>query len=72
MTTSTVPNHESPRFPHMPTRQLIDLLILFSKRPHIHPLVIERTVDPLRTEVRRREVRGFDDPFDSPYPEVTW
>jgi hypothetical protein len=52
----------------MPTRQLVDLLILFSERQRIPPHAIERTVDPLRSELRRREMQGFDDPFDSPYP----
>ena len=63
---------ESPRFLHMPTRQIVDLLILFSEREHIPPHVVERTVDPLRRELQRREAQGFDDRFDSPYPEVTW
>jgi hypothetical protein len=63
---------EAPHFPHMPSRQIIDLLILFSKRQRIPPDVIERTVDPLRSELRRREALGWDDPFENPYPEVTW
>jgi hypothetical protein len=72
VTTRTVPEHEPQRFLHMPSRQIIDLLICFSERPHIPPHAIERTVDPLRAELRRRESLGFDDPFESPYPEVTW
>jgi hypothetical protein len=56
----------------MPSRQIIDLLICVSERPHIPSDVIERTLDPLRAELRRRESLGFDDPFESPYPEVTW
>jgi hypothetical protein len=46
--------------------------MLFVERPHVPPDVVQRTVDPLRAELRRRESLGFDDPFDSPYPEVTW
>jgi hypothetical protein len=56
----------------MSSRQLVDLLICFSERQRIPPHVIARTVDPLRAELRRRELLGFDDPFESPYPEVTW
>jgi hypothetical protein len=63
---------EAPRFLHMPTRQIVDLLILFSERQQIPPHVIERSVDPLRAELHRRETLGVEDPFDSPYPEVTW
>jgi hypothetical protein len=47
----------------MPTRQIVDLLILISERPQIPPHVIERTIDPLRAELHRREVAGWDDPF---------
>jgi hypothetical protein len=63
---------EAPRFLHMPTRQIVDLLLLFAKRQQIPLHVIERTVDPLRAELQRREALGFDDPFENPYPEVTW
>ena len=56
---------EAPRFLHMPTRQIVDLLILFSQREWIPPHVFTRTVDPLCTELRRREVPGYDDPFHS-------
>jgi hypothetical protein len=56
----------------MPSRQIIDLLVCFSARQRISAHAIERTVDPLRAELRRREALGFDDPFESPYPEVTW
>ena len=62
---------EAPQFLHMPTRQIVDLLILFSERQRIPPYVIERTVDLLRDELRRRELRGFDDPFDSIHDPVT-
>jgi hypothetical protein len=73
MTTSTVPESETPRFLHLPTRQIIDfMLFVWERELRMPPHAIERTVDPLRAEVRRREARGFDDPFDSPYPEVTW
>jgi hypothetical protein len=54
---------EAPRFLHLPTRQIVDLLILISERPQIPPHVIERTIDPLRAELHRREVAGWDDPF---------
>jgi hypothetical protein len=56
----------------MPTQQIVDLLICFSERHQIPPHVITRTVDPLLAELRRREALGFDDPFESPYPEITW
>jgi hypothetical protein len=32
---------------------------------------IERTVDPLRAELRRREVAGWDDPFHPVWDSVT-
>jgi hypothetical protein len=35
---------EAPRFLAMPTRQIIDLLLLFAERPQIPPDVIERMV----------------------------
>ena len=63
---------EEQRLLHMPTRQIVDLLILFSERQRIPLHVVERTLDPLRAELRRRETLGCDDPFESPYPEVTW
>jgi hypothetical protein len=63
---------EEQQFLHLSSRQLIAILLLVSERPQIPPRVIERTVDPLRAELRRRETLGFDDPFESPYPEVTW
>ena len=63
---------EAPRFLHMPTRQIVDLLLMFAERQVIPPHVIARTIDPLRAELRRREALGFDDPFENPYPEVTW
>jgi hypothetical protein len=72
MTTTTVSDHEAQRFRHLSTRQLVDVLLVFWPRPQIPLHAIERTFDPLRRELRRREARGFDNPFDSPYPEVTW
>ena len=63
---------EEQRCLHLSTRQLLSILLLFSERQRIPPAVMERTVDPLHDELRRRDARGFDDPFDSPYPEVTW
>jgi len=54
---------EAPRFLHMPTRQIVDLLLLFAKRQQIPPHVITRAVDPLCSELGRREVPGYDDPF---------
>ena len=62
---------QAPRFLQMPTRQIADLLILFSERQQIPPHVIERTVNPLRTELRRREVAGWDDPFHPIHDPVT-
>ena len=57
----------------MPARQIVDLLLVFWERPsQLPPHAINRTLDTLRAELRRRETQGFDDPFDSPYPEVTW
>jgi len=47
----------------MPTRRIVDLLILFSERPQIPLHVITRTVDPLCSELRRREAAGYDDLF---------
>jgi hypothetical protein len=64
--------NEAPRFLHLPTRQIVDLLLLLTERQQIPPHVIERSVDPLRAELHRRETLGVEDPFDSPYPEVTW
>jgi hypothetical protein len=55
----------------MPTRQIVDLLIVFSERPQVPPHVVARTVDPLRDELRRRELRGVDDPFNSIHDPVT-
>jgi hypothetical protein len=55
----------------MPTRQIVDLLIIFSARERIPLDVIARTVDPLRDELQRRELRGFDDPFDPINDPVT-
>jgi hypothetical protein len=72
VTTSTLPDHEAQRFLHMPTRQLVDLLICFAERQRIPAHAITRTIDHLRAELRRRETQGFDDPFDSPYLELTW
>ncbi len=71
MTMRTLAEHEPQRFLHMPSRQIINLLICVSERPHIPSDVIERTVDPLRAELRRRELRGVDDPFDSIHDPVT-
>ena len=71
MNTSVSDSH-APLFAHQSTSQLVGILMLFVERPQIPPEVIARTVDPLRAELRRRETQGFDDPFDSPYPEVTW
>jgi hypothetical protein len=56
----------------MSSRQLVDILLLFLERQTIPPHVVTRTVDPLRDELRRRETQGYDDPFESPYPELTW
>jgi len=57
----------------MPARQIVDLLLVFWGRPaQLLPHAINRTLDPLRAELRRREMQGFDDPFESPYPEITW
>jgi hypothetical protein len=61
---------EAPRFLHLPTRQIVDLLILFSERPQIPLHVMARTVDPLCNELRRRELRGVDDPFDAIHDPV--
>jgi len=62
---------QAPRFLHMPTGQIVDLLILFSQRERIPPHVVARTVDPLRDELRRRELRGIEDPFDPIHDAVT-
>jgi hypothetical protein len=62
---------QAPRFLHIPTRQLVDLLMLFSERQRIPPHAIERTVDPLRAELCRREVAGWDDPFHPIHDPVT-
>jgi hypothetical protein len=59
------------RFLHMSSRQLVDILLLFLERPQIPPHVIERTVDPLRAELHRREVAGWDDPFHPIHDPVT-
>jgi hypothetical protein len=67
-----VSDSQAPLFAHQSTSQLVGILMLFVERPHVPPDVVQRTVDPLRAELRRRESLGFDDPFDSPYPEVTW
>ena len=55
---------DAQRFAHLSTRQLVDVLLVFWPRPHIPPDVMARTVAPLRAELQRREVAGWDDPFD--------
>jgi hypothetical protein len=72
VTTTTVSDHEAQRFLHMPSRHLVDLVLRFLERPQFPPHASNRALDPLRAELRRRETQGFDDPFDSPYPEITW
>jgi hypothetical protein len=62
---------QAPRFLQMPTRQIVDLLICFSERQRIPAHVITRTLDPLRAELRLREVAGWDDPFDPIHDPVT-
>jgi hypothetical protein len=46
-------------------------LIIFSERSQIPSDVITRTVDPLRDEIHRREVAGWNDPFDPVWDSVT-
>jgi hypothetical protein len=62
---------EAPRFLHMPTRQMVDIVLLFLERDVIPAHVITRTLDPLRAELRRREVAGWDDPFHPVWDSVT-
>jgi hypothetical protein len=71
MTTTTVSEHEAQRFLHMPTRQLVDLVLRFLERPQFSPHARNRTLDPLRAELRRREVAGWDDPFHPIHDPVT-
>lgn len=62
---------QTPRLLQMPTRQIVDTLIGFSQHERIPLPVIVRTVAPLRDELRRRELRGIDDPFDSIHDPVS-
>jgi hypothetical protein len=62
---------EAQRFLHLTTKQIVDVLLIFWPRPHVPPDVIERTVDPLRAELHRREVVGWDDPFHPIHDPVT-
>ena len=71
MATIAVSEREAPRFLHILTREIIDILILFSECHEIPPHVITRTVRPLRDELKRRELRGIDDPFDLIHDSVT-
>jgi len=75
MTSLTPPQRtqdEEQRFLHMSSRQLVDLVLRFLERPQFSLHAINRTLDPLRAELRRRETLGCEDPFESPYPEVPW
>jgi hypothetical protein len=59
----------------MPSRQIVDFLLRLlcvAERLRTPDDVVDRTVDPFRAELRRRESLGFDGSFESPYPEVTW
>jgi hypothetical protein len=62
---------EAQRFLHLSSRQLIDLVLRFLERRQLPAHAIERTVDPLRAELRRREVAGWDDPFHPVWDSVT-
>ncbi len=69
---NTVSDHDAQQLLHLSSRQLVDLVLRFLERPQFSPHAINRTLDPLRDELRRRETLGCDDPFESPYPEVAW
>jgi hypothetical protein len=73
MTNQTLPHQEHPPYS---TRQLIDLLLCFWQREQKSGVnrsdFRDRRLDEMRLELRRRETQGYDDPFGSPYPEVTW
>jgi hypothetical protein len=73
--TSLTPSHrtqtEAPRFLHWSSQQLVGILLLLWERPQIPPEVIARTVHPLRAELRRREVAGWNDPFHPIHDPVT-
>jgi hypothetical protein len=73
--TSLTPPHrtqaEAQRFLHLSTRQLVDLVLRFLERPQFSPHASNRALDPLRAELRRREVAGWDDPFHPIHDPVT-
>jgi hypothetical protein len=73
--TSLTPPHrtqaEAPRFLHMPSRQLVGLLLHFWQQGRTPLRQLVDGVEEMRLELRRREVAGWDDPFDPIHDPVT-
>ena len=59
------------RFEHMSTKSIILHLLAWEPSPQISLEVVARTIEPMRAELRRRELRGFDDPFDPIHDPVS-
>jgi hypothetical protein len=71
---TTLPHSEDPTFSRLTSHLLIDIVLPFQHYNNAPPADVTRSVDLIRAEQQRREIRGFDDPFDDihvPQVEVT-
>jgi hypothetical protein len=69
---SNLTRTEREPYANVSSRALIAALMVLWERDERRPAIISRTIEPVRAELRRCETLGYDDPFESPYPEITW
>jgi hypothetical protein len=53
------------------SRALIAALLVMWERGECRPLIVRVSIEPVRVELRRREVAGWDDPFHPIHDPVT-
>jgi hypothetical protein len=55
----------------VPSRALIAPLMIMLERGECRPTIVSRMIEPVRAELHRREVVGWDDPFHPIHDPVT-